>query len=110
MGMYYSASMEQPFISKMDNDRDNVSIMSSVPLAAANATITSSVISTTSDTKNSTKVTPSSRSYSVLRDPQTLSRVSGDVPFLDYLFVDDKLVGATLAKMSDMLDSYFGDK
>ena len=33
-----------------------------------------------------------------------------ELTFLDYLFVDDKLVGATLAKMSDMLDAYFSDR
>ena len=46
----------------------------------------------------------------VERAPKSLSRANGEVTFLDYLFVDDKLVGATLAKMSDMLDSYFSDR
>jgi hypothetical protein len=60
---------------------------------------------------NSTTELPSSADTSVERSPQTISRASGEVTtFLDYLFVDDKLVGATLAKMSNMLDAYFSDR
>ena len=52
---------------------------------------------------------PSSANTSGL-EKAPLARTPGELTFLDYLFVDDKLVGATLAKMSDMLDAYFSDR
>ena len=61
-----------------------------------------------SETVDLTSNLPSSANSSGL---ETLPKPpAGELTFLDYLFVDDKLVGATLAKMSDMLDAYFSDR
>ena len=65
-----------------------------------------------SETVDLTTNLPSSANSSGLeKAPQALPKPpAGELTFLDYLFVDDKLVGATLAKMSDMLDAYFSDR
>ena len=58
-----------------------------------------------------TNLPSSTNSSGLEKAPQALTRPpAGELTFLDYLFVDDKLVGATLAKMSDMLDAYFSDR
>ena len=122
--MFYSDSIERPVYSLPEGGNTNGTVG---PAVQAVTNITPSLVNRNTSNFSTTelpeegpeettgaeegkKVESSSLDSSLERAPQTLSRASGELTFLDYLFVDDKLVGATLAKMSNMLDTYFSDR
>ena len=112
MDMYSAGSEDDPVFAlpETTNSTETVSLRPAAPSPATNKTDFPPSGLHRKEGSNDTTEQPSVASSTVERTPQTLSRSNGHITFLDYLFVDDKLVGATLGKMSNMLDAYFNDR